>query len=320
MGKREGSILASQAGEFLRRVNGDPAAAQAVNDAELLPETQSIGEFLRRLHALSDEQVEQILAVQRERNLRFGEAAVALRMASQQDVLWALSQQHSHPYAYAHAMEEGGPALHADLVMAREPFSRQAEHFRTLRSRLLIGALAPSPVRRALAVASVGVGEGKSYFAANLAIALSQVGARTLLIDADLRTPRLHRLFGLPNGSGLSNVLARRQQGSPSILAVEGLPHLFIMPSGTLPPNPADLVQRGTLDALLQEMAVAFDHVIVDTPAASHGADSAVIADKAGAALVVARRHACRLAEMQALLGELKRRPVYLAGVLINER
>ena len=315
MGKREGTILASQAGELLRRVGGEPAAA--VNDADPGPEGQSLGELLRRLRALDDAQVGQILALQRERNLRFGEAAVALRLASQQDVLWALSQQHSHPYAPA---LDDGAALHADLVMAREPFSRQAEHVRTLRSRLLAGALAPSPARRALAVTSVGVGEGKSYFAANLAIALSQVGARTLLLDADLRTPRQHLLFGLPNGSGLSNVLARRQQGSPSILAVDGLPHLFVMPSGTLPPNPADLVQRGTLDALLQEMAGAFDHVIVDTPAASHGADSAVIADKAGAALVVARRHACRLAALQALLGELKQRPVYLAGILVNER
>lgn len=318
MGKREGTtVLASPVGEFLERVSRDPAAAPAVNDDDALPEHHSIGEFVRRLRGLSDDQVEQILALQRQqRHLRFGEAAVALRLASQQDVLWALSQQHMHPYV--HGAE---PVLGAELVMARDPFSRQAEHFRVLRSRLLSGALAPrAGARRALAVTSMDPGEGKTYFAANLAIALSQVGARTLLIDADLRTPRLHTLFGLPNDSGLSNVLARRQQGGPSILAVESLPRLFVMPSGTLPPNPADLVQRGTFDALLQEMVATFDHVVIDTPAASHGADSPVIADKAGAALVVARRHACRLQPLQGLLRELSRRPVFMVGVLLNER
>ncbi len=318
MGKRESPVLSSSMGEWLQHLGRDPSVEQAASDGEP-GEHRCIGELVRQLRGLSDEQVERIVALQQRRQLRFGEAAMALSMASEQDVLWALSQQHAYPFPHERD-NEGSSALQADLVMARAPFSRQAEHLRSLRSRLLAGALSPSAVRRALAVTSVGIGEGKSYFAANLAIALSQVGARTLLVDADLRRPRLHALFGLPNGNGLTNVLARRQSSGASILAIESLPRLFVMPSGTLAPNPADLVQRNTLDTLLQEMLAAFNHVIVDTPAASHGADAAVIADKAGAALVVARRHACRLAGMQALLRELSLRPVYLAGVLINDR
>lgn len=318
MGKREDPILKPSLGELLQGP-GSPAGAAHAAAGEDAVESRCIGDFVRQLRGLSDAQIAQIVAVQRQRRLRFGEAAVALSLASEQDVLWALSQQHTHPYPPARD-DGGAAALHADLVMARDPFGRQAEHVRSLRSRLLAGALAPHPVRRALAVTSVGLGEGKSYFAANLAIALSQVGARTLLVDADLRRPRQHALFGLHNGHGLTNVLARRQAEGASILAVDGLPRLFVMPCGTLAPNPADLVQRATLQTLLQEMLAAFDHVIVDTPAACHGADAAVIADKAGAALIVARRHACRLAGMQALLHELSLRPVYMAGVLINER
>jgi chain length determinant protein tyrosine kinase EpsG len=315
MGKRESTVLSTQVGEMLERVSRGPGTVPPLQDDEVPTEQRSIGELMRGLRGLSEEQVGQIVALQRQRQLRFGEAAVALRLASEQDVLWALSQQHAYPYA-----RSGDAALGAELVMARDPFGRQAEHFRSLRSRLLAGALAPRSVRRALAVASPDVGDGKTYLAANLAIALSQVGARTLLIDADLRTPRLHGLFGLRNDSGLSHVLARRLQGSPAILAVPCLPGLFVRPSGTLPPNPADLVERATLGSLLQEMVAAFDHVIIDTPAASHGADSAVIADKAGAALLVARRHASRLGPLQALLQELSRRPVHVAGVLVNER
>jgi chain length determinant protein tyrosine kinase EpsG len=315
MGKRESTVLSTPVGKMLERVSRGPGTVPPLQDEEVPTEQRSIGELMRGLRGLSEEQVGQIVTLQRQRQLRFGEAAVALRLASEQDVLWALSQQHAYPYA-----RSGDAALGAELVMARDPFGRQAEHFRSLRSRLLTGALAPRSMRRALAVTSADVGDGKTYFASNLAIALSQVGARTLLIDADLRTPRLHGLFGLRNDSGLSNVLARRLQGSPSILAVPCLPGLFVMPAGTLPPNPADLVQRATLDTLLQEMVAAFDHVIVDTPAASHGADGAVIADKAGAALLVARRHASRLGSLQALLQELSRRPVYVAGVLVNER
>lgn len=317
MGKRESTVLASQAGPVLERLARAPGGAAPLHHDEEPPaEQRRIGDLVRQVRGLSEQQVGQVMALQRQRPLlRFGEAAVALGLASEHDVLWALSQQHAYPYARG-----GESGLGAELVLAREPFSRQAEHFRRLRSRLLAGVLAPHPARRALAVASADRGDGKTYFAANLAVALSQLGARTLLIDADLRTPRLHSLFGLPGGSGLSNVLARRQQGAPSILAVESLPGLFVMPAGTLPPNPVDLVQRGTLDALLQEMAGTFEHVLVDTPAACHGADGAVIAGKAGAALLVARRHASRLAPLQALLRELGERPVALAGVLVNER
>jgi chain length determinant protein tyrosine kinase EpsG len=318
MGKRESTVLAAPplepAHAVWSRLRAERAAAHAAHSDEPAPEQRSIGELMRELRGFDEQQVEQIVALQRQRRLRFGEAAVALQLASEQDVLWALSQQHAHCWA-----PQDESALDASLVMARQPFSRQAEHFRTLRGRLLGGVLASGPVRRALAVASVGRGEGKSYFAANLAISLSQLGARTLLIDADLRTPRLHGLFGLPNDSGLSHVLARRQQGQPSILGVSALPRLFVMPSGTLPPNPADLVQRETFDALLQEMLATFEHVIVDTPAASQGCDCTAICTKTGAALVVAQRDACPLPALQSLLQELSQHPVYLAGVLLNE-
>lgn len=316
MGKREDEVLAARAGEEHTPLGQSPDTATASAAGAALPQPLTIGGVLRQLRGLSEQQVEQVLALQRDQvHLRFGEAAVALRLATQQDVLWALSQQHAHAWVRGDAAELG-----AELVMARDPFSRQAEQMRVLRSRLLSDVLSPQGEHRALAVTSAEAGVGKTYFAANMAIALSQLGARTLLVDANLRTPRVHALFGLGNGAGLGGVLARRQHALACIHKVEALPNLFVMPAGTLAPNPADLVQRGTLDTLLQETSQAFDHVIVDTPAASLGADAPVIAAKAGAALVVARRHASRMAPLQALLGELSRRPLRVAGVVLNER
>ena len=93
-------------------------------------------------------------------------------------------------------------SLHADLVAATDPFGEEAEAFRELRSQLLMGVLADGTARRALAVLSPDVGDGKTFFAANMAISFSQLGGRTLLVDADMRTPRQHLLFGVDSRPG----------------------------------------------------------------------------------------------------------------------
>jgi len=268
-----------------------------------------IGDFIRQARSLTDDQVDQILALQRQLRMRFGDAAVALKLASEEDVVWALSQQHAYPYSV-----EGEVSLAPELVVATDPFSSQAEYFRDLRSRLLAGVCGG----KTLAVVSAGVGEGKTYFAANMAISLSQLGARTLLIDADLRTPRLHDLFRLPNDTGLSHILSQRQSAN-ALYRVPSLPSLYVMPSGILPPNPLDLVQRQAFDKLLQQLSTKFDHVIVDTPAAAYGADSRVTAAKTGAAVVIAQRHESSLGPLKSLLDDFASAQLPVAGVLINE-
>jgi protein-tyrosine kinase len=275
---------------------------------------RSIGSYLREARQLTDAQVEQILVYQRENGARFGDAAMALKLVSKADVLWALSRQ----FQYSYASDEAA-RFDRELVVAVDPFGDQAEAFRDLRSQLLVGVMAPDQPRTALAVLSAGVGDGKTYFAANMAIALSQLGGRTLLIDADMRTPRQDRLFGLQHSSvGLSGILSGRS-GVDIIQPVTELPSLYLLPVGTLPPNPLELVQRSAFSLLLQELLNKFEHVIVDTPAAFHGADSRVIATKCGSALVLGRRHASAVKPIQALLNSLARTPTKVAGVLLNE-
>jgi len=276
---------------------------------------QPIGAILRTQRGLSDEQVEQILLYQREHGVRFGEAAVALRLASQDDVLWALSQQFHYPFA-----PEGRPHHNSELVVAAHPFGDQAEAFRELRSQLMQGVLdtnADGP-RRALAVVSPNTGDGKTFFAANLAAAFSQLGGRTLLVDADMRTPRQHALFGVDGSKGLSNVLAGRSE-SHVVHRVDDMPSLYVMPVGTVPPNPLELVQRPAFSLLLHELNNKFDYVLVDTPAAVHGADARVIAAKCGAALAIGRRGKTRMPDMHELVARLNKGPAKLAGVVMNE-
>jgi protein-tyrosine kinase len=273
-----------------------------------------IGHHLRVKRGLSEEQVGEVLRFQRRHGMRFGEAAIALGFATGDDVLWALSKQFHYPYA-----PERKSNLDPELVAAADPFSDDAEVFRDMRSRLMAETQpGPDDPARALAVMSADVGDGKSYFAANLAVAYGQLGVNTLLVDADMRTPRLHRLFALDEGPGLSSVLSGRPE--PNVIRrVDGLPSLHVLPVGALPPNPLELVQRPAFGLLMRELLTRFDHVIVDTPAAAHGADARVIADKSGAALVIGRRRLTRMSALQRLLTDLGRTSAKVAGVMVNE-
>ncbi|MCX7279683.1 MAG: polysaccharide biosynthesis tyrosine autokinase [Burkholderiales bacterium] len=275
---------------------------------------RSMGDLIREVRNLDHLQIEEIVAYQRQHRMRFGEAAVALKMASKGDVQWALSQQFHYPYA----AEGDTSGLDDELITAIDPFSDEAEVFRDVRSQLLMGVMSPDQAPRALAVLSPNIGDGKTFIAANLAVVFSQTGGRTLLIDADMRTPRLHTLFGVKDGSGLSDILAGRAEYDV-IHQTPALPGLFVLPVGTQPPNPSELIQRATFNALIQEVCSRFDHVIVDTPAFALGADARVLAAKCGAAMVVGRRGTSRMDAIQSLVGQVNKSHARFAGVMINE-
>jgi protein-tyrosine kinase len=277
------------------------------------PYSPLIGELLSEACQLREQQIQQILAYQRKAGMRFGEAAVALRLVDRKDVLEALYQQFQ--YTPGFPLQQGG----TELVVAADRFGEQAEAFRELRSRLLIEVMRDGP-RCALAIVSPDAGDGKTYLAANLAVSFSQLGERTLLIDADVRTPRQHQVLGInQNGVGLSSVLAGFSDAAALVHEVPGLPHLYFVPAGPIPPNPVELMQRPRFGQLVRELLEEFDHVIVDTPAAVRGPDARVIAARCGAALVVARRRRSRMAPLEGLLSALARGPAQIAGVVVNE-
>jgi len=276
--------------------------------------SRRIGEILCSLGAMNADQVQKVLEHQHTHGKLFGEIAIALGYVRREDVISALAQQFSFPYAASRADVQ----LHEELVMANAPFSDEVECFRNLRSDLLMGVLSPAAATRsALAIVSPEIGDGKTFVLANLAVAFSQARGRTLVIDADMRSPRLHEVFGIPNKTGLSNILSGRTE-TQVIQPVAYLPNLYMLPAGTLPPNPTELIHQPAFEIVLHELASKFDVVLVDTPAASHGSDASVVAARCGAALVVARKDASRVNALQALLARLGKSNVRLAGVMMN--
>ena len=273
--------------------NGAPFSADSILSREgpgVEPPApaRSIGELIADARNLSADDLDRIAQYQRENGMRFGEAAIALGLADTDDVLQALAQQFKYAYA-----DEDRRRNHPELVMLNQPFGHQAEAFRAIRSQILlrsqeVGEQGPRP---ALAVVSVDSGDGKTYFCANLAVALAQLGGKVLLIDADMRGARMHQVFDVDNSNGLSGVLSGRG-GKGVIKPVKGVPNLFVLPVGVQPPNPLELVEGPAFTMLLREVGVKFDHVIVDSPAAVFGADGAVIASRCGSARATSRRNA----------------------------
>jgi protein-tyrosine kinase len=287
------------------------AASAAEDQRELLD--RPIGEILRDKVHLSHEQVEQVLSYMREHGVRFGDAAVTLGLVSQDEVLQALSEQFGYAYG-----DEDRRRLSPELVTLNQPFSAQAEAFRAIRSQVMMRVFNEEQQKRALAIVSPASGDGKTFFSANLAVTLAQAGGRTLLVDADLRGPRLHEVFNIDNSAGLSSVLAGRVD-TQVVQQVSGVPSLFVMPVGVTPPNPLELIDRPAFSMLMRELVLKFDHVIVDTPAVVYGSDAHVVAARCGAVLIVARQNESRVGALQQLVSALSQSPARMAGVIVNE-
>jgi receptor protein-tyrosine kinase len=177
------------------------------------------------------------------------------------------------------------------------------------------------PAHKVLAVVSPGASEGRTFIAANLAVVFAQQGERTLLIDADLRSPTENgqrSLFKLASGAGLSGILAGR--ASLDIAQpIPSLPGLVVLPAGARPPNPQELLGRISFSQLLFEAGETFDVVLVDTPNGTQYADAEIIASRAGAAMMVTRKDQSRLPDSALLARRLIDDDVALVGAVLND-
>lgn len=189
--------------------------------------------------------------------MRFGDAAIKLGFLTPTDVEFALSRQFSYPYPL-----HGDNGISEDLVAAHAPFTPQVEALRAVRTQLMLRWFDSDSAHKTLAIVSAEHDEGRSFIAANLAVAFSQLGEHTLLVDADLRDPCQHRLFGLDNRAGLSAVLSGRG-GPEAIQRVSALIDLSVLPAGAVPPNPAELLSRPPFEQLLAHLTTNFDIIIL---------------------------------------------------------
>ena len=274
---------------------------------------RSIGAILIDTGRLSAENAERVLRLQKEQGKRFGDAAIELGLLTEDDIRFALSRQFDYPNLPA-----GDNSLSHELVAAYKPFSPVVEQLRALRSQLMLRWFDAETQRKSLAIVSPANGEGRSFIAANLAIVFSQLGERTLLVDADLRTPRQHELFKLGHSAGLSGLLAGRANAE-AVVRVPSLLGLSVLPAGVVPPNPQELLGRPAFIETLQSISRNFDVIIIDTPAANNYADAQTIAVRSGAALMLSRKNHSSLPDMTQLSRGLQQSGATLVGSILNE-
>lgn len=271
-----------------------------------------IGAMLVAEGKLKPADVDRILDLHHRAGLRFGEAARRLALLSEEDLQAILSRQFGLPQVLP-----GEKGASPELVAVHQPRHACTEELRGLRTQLLLRWLDPAAGRRILAVTSPGRGDGRSYVAANLAVVFSQLGIRTLLIDADLRNPRQHEIFNAPNRVGLATILAERTDSS-AIMAAPGCPKLWLLPAGAQPPNPQELLSRPLLATLLEELELKFDLVLIDTSAGLAYSDSKSVAFRAGSALLLTRKNHTRVSDTNNMVRELNDTGTRIVGSVIN--
>jgi capsular exopolysaccharide synthesis family protein len=176
------------------------------------------------------------------------------------------------------------------LIAWREPNSAIAEAYRVLRTNLDFAALRSAV--RTLLVTSATVGEGKSTTACNLAVTMALTGRHVILVDADLRRPSVHRIFGISNGIGLTTLLLNERMPTEDALIATSVPGLSVLPSGAIPPNPAELLGSEPMAERVKELRALADTIIFDSPAILPIADTPILGALCdGVVLVVDSAH-----------------------------
>jgi succinoglycan biosynthesis transport protein ExoP len=203
-----------------------------------------------------------------------------------------------------------------ELITQARPQSQMAESYRALRTSLLLTNVGAPP--KVIMVTSALPQEGKSTTSINTAIVLAQKGVRVLLIDADLRRPSIHKTLGMGPRSGLSNVLTGSATLQQAIARSTVLPNLFILPAGTPPPNPAELLASAQMREVLSELSLQYDHIVVDTPPTLSVTDAVVLSPRADAVILVIRSGQTTKQALRRSRDVLMRVNAKVAGVLLN--
>ena len=201
------------------------------------------------------------------------------------------------------------------LITLTEPKSAIAEAYRSVRTNLQFTNL--DQAKKSIMVTSAGPGEGKSTTVANLGVTMAGAGARTLLVDSDLRRPVLHKLFNLPNTSGLTTVLAEKAPLQESIASTR-LPSLFVLPSGPLPPNPAEVLSSRRMVEFAELVKSNFDLVLYDSPPVISISDALILSSCVEAVILVVKCGLFPHELIQQAKAQLEGVKANVLGILLN--
>jgi polysaccharide biosynthesis transport protein len=203
-----------------------------------------------------------------------------------------------------------------ELVSQARPQSQMAESYRALRTSVLLASIGAPP--KTILITSALPQEGKSTTSINCAIVLAQKDSRVLLIDADLRRPSIHKTLGLGPKMGLSDVLTGNATLQQVIMRSPVSPSLFILPAGTPPPNPAELLASSNMRDILAALREQYDHIVIDTPPTLSVTDAVVMSPSADAVILVIRSGQTTKQALRRSRELLMRVNARVAGVLLN--
>jgi polysaccharide biosynthesis transport protein len=203
-----------------------------------------------------------------------------------------------------------------ELITQVRPQSQMAESYRALRTSLLLSNLGAPP--KVIMITSALPQEGKTTTSINCAVVLAQKGIRVLLIDADLRRPSIHKTLGMGPRSGLSNVLTGSATLEQAITRSSILPNLSVLPAGTPPPNPAELLASTNMRDVLDQLRGQYDHIVLDTPPTLSVTDAVVLSPRADAIVLVIRSGQTTKQALRRSRDILTQVNAKVSGVLLN--
>ena len=208
-----------------------------------------------------------------------------------------------------------GMAKSIELITYYSPKSDFSESYRSIRTAFLLSSAGPS--RKAIIVSSQMPGEGKSAYCCNFAVTLAQNNKRTLILDADLRKPRQHRIFDVKNVQGLTNYLSGGVDLN-SLIKPTKVPNIYLINSGPVPPNPAELLGSEKMGHLLDRMKEVFDYVVIDTPPLLAVSDAFVLAPHTDGLILLIWSGKTRRESLRLTKEKLDMMNIATFGVVIN--
>jgi succinoglycan biosynthesis transport protein ExoP len=209
------------------------------------------------------------------------------------------------------------PKHSADIIVAVEPRSTASEAYRSLRTNVMFSSLERGPI---LLVTSAGPTEGKSITVANLGITMAQSGSKTLIIDCDLRKPRMHRIFNIPaTGNGLTDMIANLEtNGTRITIKRTKIENLDLIPCGKIPPNPSELLGSERTKILLKALAKKYDKILIDSPPVNVVTDPVILSQIAEGVIIIIRAGETRREVVRRARDQLRDVGANILGGVLN--
>jgi len=210
----------------------------------------------------------------------------------------------------------GSQAPGRNLIAAINPKSPISEQYRTIRTNIQFSMV--DKELKTLACTSATMSEGKSTTITNLAVTIARQGQKVLLVDADLRKPTIHKIMEVKNQHGLTNLLTKKKNSKEAILPAPKVKNLYILPSGPIPPNPAELLGSKAMEDLILKLSEKYDFILFDTPPVLAVTDAQVLGSFCDGVVLVLKSHTVDRKDLIKTKELLDKTNINLIGAIFN--